>query len=889
MKKYVVVLWLAMTAAPAISQKLQRDTTITTLRIGYASGNNNTLTGAIDQITQDRMNKGLVISSLDALSGQTAGVQVTSGVNQEAMVSAVRVRGNTSLTGSNDPLVIIDGVAADLVSLSTIYPSDIENFTILKASETSQYGSRGAAGVIEVTTKKGTESKFHISYDGTVGFERIYKRVQMLNASQFRRAADARGLGYADGGADTDFGRSIERTGFVQNYHIAFGGGSETSNYRASLGMMEHKTVIRTNDYNRYVVKLDINQKAFDNHLIVDLGVFSSLQKFNNLPLRQKLLYSAQTFNPTFPDGANPDGSYNQVPEALWISNPNSLLKMKQDEDNVHFNVHLSAIVNLTRRLKLRAFGSYSYNTINNDHYYPTIVWSHGEAYRGNDKSEEWLGNLSLDYTANFRNSELNLLLLSEANLQKGKGFHTTVSGFSTNAFGYHNLKAGADIPWGGTDSYYAEASMESFMLRAQYSLMDRYTLTATARADASSKFGKNHRFGFFPSVSGAWVISNERWMQRLKFVNNAKLRIGYGLTGNLGGIGPYNSLEMLQPNGIVPLGGTTATTLSIMRNANPDLKWEVKRTFNVGLDVSLWNHRIAFSIDYYRTKSTDMLYVYDVPVPPFTYDKLLANLGSMQNRGLEIGFGITPIHTKDIDLSINTNWSFERNQLISLDGNYNGQHLTAPKVKGISSLWGAGFNGASTVVSQVVGEPIGVFLLPHCNGLVTMPDGSKHYDITKESYICGQATPKVYMGSNVALRIRQWDITMKFNGAFGHKIFNGTALTYMNMLSLPNYNVMAGAPEMNIQDQDISDYWLEPGDYVNIDYLTVGWTVPIRSKHISLMRFSLSVNNLATITGYSGLTPMINSSVINGSLGIDDKNTLPVYRSYSIGVSLKF
>ena len=163
MKKYVVVLWLAMTAAPAISQKLQRDTTITTLRIGYASGNNNTLTGAIDQITQDRMNKGLVISSLDALSGQTAGVQVTSGVNQEAMVSAVRVRGNTSLTGSNDPLVIIDGVAADLVSLSTIYPSDIENFTILKASETSQYGSRGAAGVIEVTTKKGTESKFHIS------------------------------------------------------------------------------------------------------------------------------------------------------------------------------------------------------------------------------------------------------------------------------------------------------------------------------------------------------------------------------------------------------------------------------------------------------------------------------------------------------------------------------------------------------------------------------------------------------------------------------------------------------------------------------------------------------------------------------------------------------
>ena len=889
MRNYLTI-WALALSLSAVAQTERRDSVVTAVRVGYTSDNLNTLAGAVDKVTEDRMNKGLVTSSLDALSGQAAGVQVTSGGNQEAMVSAVRVRGTTSLTGGNDPLVIIDGVTSDLATLSTVYPADIESFTILKdASETAQYGSRGAAGVIEVATKKGRQSQFHISYDGTMGFERIYKRQQMLNAPQFRQAATALGLQYIDMGYDTDFGKSIERTGFVQNHHIAFGGGSETANYRASLGMMEHKTVIQTNRYRTYIAKLDISQKAFDNHLTVDLGIFGSLQKNNYLPFKQKLLYSAQTFNPTFPDGANSDGSYNQVTEALWINNPNSLMEMQQDEDNGHFNVHLNAAVSLLPNLNLRAFGSYSYNTVGNAHYYPTIVWSHGEAYRGNDKSEEMLGNISLDYTLNTQRSALSLMLLAEAESQKGTGFYVTSTNFSTNAFGYDKLSAGAHRPWDGTDSYYTDAHMESFLLRAQYTNLGRYTLTANARADASSKVGKNNRWGFFPSISGAWVISQESWMQQLYFVSNAKLRVGYGLSGNLGGIDSYNSMQLVQPNGLVPMGGTPVTTLGIVRNANPDLKWEVKHTFNVGLDLSFWERRIALTLDYYRSKTSDMLYVYDVPLPPFPYDHLLANMGSMKNSGLEIGFGITPLRTKDMGLTINMNWTFERNKLISLDGDYNGQHLTAPSMKGISSLWGAGFHGASDVVMQIVGQPLGVFYLPHCKGLATASDGSKYYDITDEKYICGQATPKAMMGSNIAFRYRQWDITMQMNGAFGHKIYNGTKLTYMNMLSLPNYNVAQGAPERNIQDQTISDYWLERGDYVNIDYLTIGWNVPLHSRYVQGLRLSASVNNLATLTSYSGLTPMINSSVINSTLGIDDKNVMPPYRSYTVGLSIQF
>ena len=772
MKRILMSRWLfsflMLIPVCSIAQTDINDTT--TVRIGYVKGVMSTMAGAIDQVTEERMNKGLITSSLDALSGQAAGVQVSTGGNQEAMVSAVRVRGTTSLTGKNDPLVIIDGVTADLTILSTIYPADIESFTILKdASETAQYGSRGAAGVIEVATKKGSNQKFQISYDGSIGFEKVFKRTEMMNADEFRQAADYLGRSYIDMGYDTDFRKAIERTGFVQNHHVAFGGGTETANYRASVGMMEHKTVIKNQGNNNYIAKLDITQLAFDNHLTVDFGIVGSLQSVSYLPFKQRLLYSAATFNPTFPATMNNKGEYEQVTEAIWINNPMSLLDIKQDENNGHFNIHMKAKVVLSKNLTLRAFGSYSFSNISDAHYYPTSVWNRGQAYRKHEKTEDIMGNISLTYIHHNKYSDLSVTALAEASNKQSEGFFVTSTGFTTDAFGYDKLAAGSARPWDGTDSYYTDSHMESFLMRTQYTLFDRYTLTVNARGDASSKFGKNHRWGFFPSASAAWVISKEPWMKKLQFVNNAKLRIGYGLSGSQGGIDSYNSMQLMQPNGIVPVGDTPAVTLGIVRNANPDLKWEIKRSINIGLDLAFWNNRVAISVDNYRSKTTDMLYVYDVPVPPYTYDKLLANLGSMESFGLEIGFGITPLRTKDMELDINMNWTFESNKLLSLDGYYNGQYLTAPNMKGISSLWGPGFHGSSDVCFQIVGEQLGVFSLPHCNGFYVDEDGSKWYDIDDESHICGQATPKAMMGSNIAFRYKQWDVSMQANGAFGH------------------------------------------------------------------------------------------------------------------------
>ena len=878
----------------AYSQSLED--TIPQLQVGYSETSIRSMSGAVDKVDANQMKKGLVISPLDALSGQAAGVQVQSGSNQEAMVSAVRVRGTTSLTGGNDPLVIIDGVASDLATLSTIYPADIESFTILKdASETAQYGSRGAAGVIEVATKKGKEGKFHISYEGNVGFESVYKKLDMLSAEQFREAAKNLNADIYDGGYSSNFQDVIIRTGTVQNHHIAFGGGTESSNYRISFGVTDHKTVIKPNSMKNYIAKLNISQKAFDNKVTFDLGMFGSIQKSSRMQNLWKLFYSAAAFNPTLNKEKNSDGSYDNLPEALWIANPSALLKMNDDEDYGHFSVHLKTQADIGWGIMMTFFGSYSFNTDNNAHYYPTYVVGNGEAYRGDSRSEEIITRLSFEKLFNFKSSSLKLLAMSEGQSSKTKGFNVTVTNFSTDEFGYHNISAGSTRPWNGTGSFYQDDHLNSFLFTGQYTFLDRYSITANARTDGSSKVGKNNRWGFFPSVSGAWTIWDKTLMDASHSGKNAivdylKLRIGYGLSGNLGGIDAYNSLQLIKPNGIVNVPGNEASTiLASIRNANPDLKWETKRSFNVGLNFAMWDRRIVLTLDYYKSKVKNMLYLYSVPVPPFIFDKMLANLGSMKNSGFEAGFGITPLRNSDMELHIDMNMSMERNKLLSLDGYYKGELLTAPKYSGLADLHGAGFHGGSGVVSRVVGQPLGVFILPHCTGLTTDDKGAKHYELTEETFNCGQAMPKMRISANIAFRYKHWDIAAQINGAFGHKIYNGTALTYMNMLSLPNYNVMKNAPKMNIQDQVISDYWLESGDYVHLDYITVGWNVPTKMRYVQRLRLSASVNNLLTFTGYSGLTPLINSSVVNETLGVDDKNSFPVYRRFSFGLGIYF
>lgn len=463
------------------------------IAVGYATGSQRTISGSVDKVSEKRMNKGFVSSSLNALSGQAAGVSISTGANRVAALSSVRVRGTTSLTGGNDPLVIIDGISSDLNTLSAIYPADIESFTILKdASETAQYGSRGASGVIEVATKKGKGGAFSISYDGSFGIEAVYKNMRMLSGDDFRAVAAERHIDILDLGYNTNFPDEITHTGIIQNHHIALGGGSETSNYRASLGVMDRDGVVRTNDFQNFTVKLDISQKAFTDRLKIDMGVFGSLQKNRYLNDIQKMFYSAAAFNPTYPDHRDEQtGGWNGVTNASQITNPLAWLEVKDDDSNAHFNTHLKFTVNLNKYLKFSAFGSYTYNVIDNSQYQPTTVWAHGQAYKGERKMEDILGNIMLSYSNSWGKHQLDALGLAEAQKNILTGFYTTVTNFSTDKFGYNNLQAGAVRLWEGTNSYYEDPRLSSFLGRVNYVYAGRYVATVNARADASSKVGK--------------------------------------------------------------------------------------------------------------------------------------------------------------------------------------------------------------------------------------------------------------------------------------------------------------------------------------------------------------------------------------------------------------
>jgi TonB-linked SusC/RagA family outer membrane protein len=855
---------------------------------GWAAVAQNDTLSTSHTVGKEQMNKGLVTSGLGALQGQAAGVTV-SGANQSAMLSAVRVRGTTSLTGGNDPLVVIDGVMSDLATLSSLYPGDIESFTVLKdASETAPYGSRGASGVIQVLTTRGHGGDFSISYDGTAGAEAVYRNMEMLSADGFRTWNKNHGYPFRDDGFDSDMVSSILRTGFVQNHHIAFGGGSENSHYRASVGVLDHRAVIKKQNIQNYSVKLDVGQKAFG-FLQLDLGLFGSLQNEDAIHDMQKLFYSAAAFNPTIRAGAEPDGSYVQIPTSSQINHPVSLLEKTYGGSSAHFNAHVLAKAELLKGLSLSGFASYSYNVLNDSHFFPTIIWSGGEAYRSTTSQSEYRGYLNLAYAYENGPHQLSTNLMGEIQGSSSSGFYATTTGFSTNAYGINAIQAGAIRPWEGTGSVWERQNMLSVMGQAVYSYDSRYSISGTLRSDAASLFGDNHIWGLFPSVSASWIASNESFLEDVEWLHRLKLNVGYGLSGNQGALTPYYSLQTISPTGIAPYGGDVAVTFGEMHNANPDLRWEVREQVNLGLESAFLEGRLVFTAECYNSITRDMLYMYEVSVPPFAYNKLMANLGKMTNSGVELGLGANVLWTSDSQLNLSMNLAFQQNRLISLSGWWQGQFLEAPEIQGMNAMTGAGFHGGhNDVVYQIVGQPLGVFYLPHCTGLKVADDGTRYYETDGVNQICGQAAPKALLGTNISFRYKAFDVSMQVNGAFGHKIFNGTALTYMNTGSLPYYNVAADAPPQNIVDQTVTDYWLERGDYVNIDYITMGWNIPVK-RAVRSLRLSLSVNNLATITGYSGLTPMINSSVTGSTFGLDDKISYPVYRSYSVSASIQF
>ena len=879
--------------------------------IGYATGSQRTVSGAIKRVGREEMNAGVVTNPLQAIKGKIAGVNIAKTGGDPTASASIRVRGTTSLSGGNDPLVIIDGVFGDLSMLNAISPADIESFTVLKdASETAQYGSRGASGVIVVTTIKGKNGTKTLSYDGSFGIETVYKNLEMLDANAYRQIVADRGYANAlDMGYSTNFIEAMQQTGYTQNHRLSFGAGTESSNYRASIGVIDQKGIILDNYMRNYTAKLDASQTMFNDKVKIDFGMFASKVDKRYVNDYQKTFYSAASFNPTFPDFPNEDGTWPEDPNANETQNPLGRLTIKDVESNSYINANARITWTVIDGLKLSAFGSYTYNVKENSKYTPTNIKAglgqNGIAEKYDNKSGVLLGNFTANYKKAFGLHYVDILGLSELQKYSYSGFNAKAKQFGTNFFEYNNLGAGAEVKYGDVGSFLNGYSLASFMGRFNYSYADKYIATVNMRADGSSKLGANNKWGFFPSASLAWVLKEEAFLKNVDVVSNLKIRTGYGLTGNQDAISAYNSLRLMSPTGVTTINGKPVTTYGINRNENPDLKWEVKRMFDVGIDAGFFEDRLTATLDYYYSKTSELLYNYAVPVPPFAFNTLLANLGEMENTGVEVAISGTPLKNKDMELNISANFSWQKNKLLSLSGTYMGQELNAKEFMNLGGMNGAGFIGGNNqIIYQMVGQPLGVFYLPKCDGIIDMKgngeytyhildiDGQEGIDLSdgKDRYIAGQAIPKFYLGGNVNFRYKQFDIQAQFSGAFGHKIYNGTSLSYMNMSLFPTYNVLTDAPRLNIHDQTVTDYWLERGDYLHIDYVTLGWNLNTQNlKNINSLRVTFSVNNLFTFTNYSGLSPMINSSTVSSSLGIDDKQFYPLTRTYSLGLSVNF
>lgn len=880
------------------------------LVIGYATGSKRTSSGAIDRITKADMNVGVVSTPLDALKGKVAGVNISKVGGDPTAGPSIRVRGTTSLSGGNDPLVVIDGVFGDLNMLNAISPSDIESFTILKdAAELAQYGSRGASGVIVVATAKGKFNQAKISYEGNFAVDAVYKNIEMLDGNQFRNAVENLNVvGALDMGHNTNFAKAMQQTGYTQNHRVSFTGGSELSNYRASFGIVDQKGIIKNNSMKNYTAKLDLSQYYFGKALKFDAGVFGSKKENRFLNDYFKTFYSAMAMNPTFPSTPNDDGTWPFDVNANEVQNPLGRLTIKDQEDNAYVNLNTRLTWTIQDGLNLSVFGSYTYNNKENAKYIPRTIQAglsdRGSAERTNNRSDKLMGNVSLEYKKKIDNHAFNLLGVAEGQKYTDKGFKGMARGFNTDFFETDNLKAGAVVKWGDVDSWYNEFAIISYLARANYVYADKYIATVNLRTDGSSKLGADNKWGFFPSASLAWNMDEEAFIKSLTFVDNLKIRTGYGVTGNQDAIDPYRSLLL---RGVKELGvalGNNQVSYEYTRNANKLLKWETKKSFNVGFDATVLNNLLDVTFDYYYSRTSNLLYTYQVPVPPFVHNELLANVGSLDNSGVELGITVRPIRTKDMDLTIGVNTTFQRTKLITLSGDWNGQLLNPRDYISVAGVSGAGaIGGENNVTYNMVGRPLGTFYIPRATGLVNDGLGSYSYNIVDldengdvdisdsgDRYDAGQAMPKVLLGSNISFRYKQFDIQTQLNGAFGHKIFNGTSLALMNMNYFPTYNVLEEAPSKNIRDQRVSDYWLEKGDYLNIAYLSLGYNINTsKIGWVDQIRISATVNNLHTFTNYSGLSPMINSSIVNDNLGVDDKRFYPLYRSYSIGLNVTF
>ena len=871
--------------------------------VGYGSTKRRDVTGAVASVSEKDMNQGAITSPLQLISGKAAGVNINQTGSEPGSSPSVRIRGISSLIGGNDPLVVVDGIQGNMDLLSQIPPSEIASIDILKdASATAIYGSRGAAGVIIVSTKKNKAGMTTLQYVGSSSIDYIPKKLDMLGADQWWTQAQLSGVpASANHGSNTDWYNLLTQTGSTQTHTLSFGGGADKFNYRASVSAILQEGVVINSKNQKYIGRIVATQKALDDNLTLTYNLNSGIventgtvQSIGRASFTSNLITNAYLMRPTDPV-FDIDGSYFNDPNVFQYLNPYAVAQTVVNEgqqDNLFGS--LKADLKIYEDLTLGWFGSWRKTNNTNGFFLPvestsaSAIDQNGFANINNSKQNEKMMNISLSYKKTFGEHNLNALALYEWQNQTYQGNYAQARGFINNIATYNALQLGnlSNVRPGDISSYKNDRTLISFLGRVNYSFMDRYLLTLSMRRDGSSVFGANHKWGNFPSASVAWQIDQEPFMENQTVFEQLKLRGGYGVTGNQQGLYPQNSLSLVGGSGVTYFGGQQITNFNVVQNANADLRWETKKQTNIGVDFSLLDSHLRGTIDVYTATTDNLLFDYTVPQPPYPYPSIKANVGSILNQGLEISLAYDLIDKEDMTLTLAGNVSFLKNEVKSLSGSINGVPLNTNYVP-----W-----GPSSYLIE--GQPIGTFNILHHTGrddsnaeTVQDVNGDGIIDQGNRSpdrMLQDSALPTYTYAFNPTFRYKNFDVSMLWRGSGGNKIYNSLKSSLSYLENIGRSNVLESAVDLGIYTSQYgSDLWLEKGDFLRLENLTAGYTFDFKDvKYLDSVRLSITGNNLILITDYSGIDPELNFTGGNGFGG--DNGIYPRTRSFVIGLDVK-
>ncbi len=871
--------------------------------IGYGTTKRKDVTGAVASISEDEMNQGAITSPLQLIGGKAAGVVINQTGSEPGSAPSVRIRGISSLIGGNDPLVVVDGIQGNMDLLNQIPPSEIATMDILKdASATAIYGSRGAAGVIIVSTKKSKAGSTTLQYVGSTSVDYIPKKLDMLDADQWWTQAQLSGVpASANHGANTDWYNLLTQTGVTQSHTLSFGGGTEKFNYRGSISAILQDGVVINSNNQKYIGRIVATQKALDDHLTLTYNLNSGIienrgtvQSIGRASFTSNLITNAYLMRPTDPV-FDIDGSYYNDPNVFQYLNPYAVAQTVVNEgqqDNLFGS--LKADLDVYKGISVGWFGSWRKTNFTNGFFLPVestsanAIDQNGFANITNNRQDEKLMNISLSYKEEFGDHNVNALALYEWQRQTYQGNYAQARGFINNIATYNALQLGdlSSVRPGDISSYKNDRTLVSFLGRVNYSYLNRYLLTVSFRSDASSVFGENNKWGYFPSASLGWQIDQEPFMADQEIFDQLKLRGGYGVTGNQQGLFPQNSLSLVGGSGVTYFGGQQITNFNVVQNANADLRWETKKQTNIGVDFAMLDNRLRGTIDVYTATTDNLLFDYTVPQPPFPFSTIKANVGSIRNQGLELSLAYDLIDRDDMLLTLAGNVSFLKNEVLNLSGSINGVPLNTNYVP-----WGPN-------AYLIEGQPIGTFNILHhtgkddansetvqdVNGDGTIDQGNQSPD----RILQGSALPTYTYAFNPTFQYKNLDVSMLWRGSGGNKIYNGLKSSLSYLENVGRSNVLESAVELGISGSRYgSDLWLEDGSFLRLDNLTAGYTFDFQeSKYLNSVRLSLTGNNLILITDYSGIDPELNFSGGNGFGG--DNGIYPRTRSFVIGLDVK-